>query len=111
MEWNVKRFNEKCKRNYITIITVEYQCEAEMEDNIRQSTLPSRLSTARQKLPLNRFIRESKKKKEKPERKREEERERQRGGVKNDAILMTKYYSIRRRVTIRGDRDVNIISR
>lgn len=35
MEWNVKRFNEKCKRNYIIIITVEYQCKAEMEDNIR----------------------------------------------------------------------------
>lgn len=35
MEWNVKRFNEKCKRNYITIITVGYQCRAEMEDNIR----------------------------------------------------------------------------
>lgn len=34
MEWN-EGFNEKCKRNYITIITVEYQCKVEMEDNIR----------------------------------------------------------------------------
>jgi hypothetical protein len=29
MEWNVKRFNEKRRRNYITIISVGYECEAE----------------------------------------------------------------------------------
>lgn len=34
MELNVKRFNEKCKRNYITIIAVEYQCGTEMEGDI-----------------------------------------------------------------------------
>lgn len=89
MERNVKRFNEKCKRNYITIITVEYQCGTEMEGDILISASDYRSrrrggGEGGEKLYVNCLIKGKKKKKQ----------ERQ-----SDATLMTKYYSIRCRIT------------
>lgn len=59
MERNVKRFNEKCKGNYITIIIVEYQCGTEMEGDILISASDYR-SRREKKLYVNCLIKNKK---------------------------------------------------
>lgn len=64
MELNAKRFNEKCKRNYITIITVEYQCGTEMEGDILISAGNYR-SRQEKKLYVNCLVKRREKKEKK----------------------------------------------